>query len=556
VKAARRLFYVIITTAIMFEELPDARDSLGFIGWYVHADLKSWTPISLAVPPLMIALFSCVLLGLNRSLRERREYPYQGGQLNIPILCFAAAVAIGIVQGMIHVGFDEKTMYFEVRGFLVLVVAYFLAGLLLRDERHFDGLIWSVLIGCTWLALENLYRALYVVGVEAIGTSDNTFDHVDSVVLGFGCVICLGLLVFKGKQAQQRVSIAVFPLYIVCMAVMQRRAAWPVVGVGLIVLALAMYRARPKMFWRVVPAAALLAALYLGAFWSNTSIIGQPARAIRSQFQPDQRDFASNLYREIEHADILANIATSRYLGLGFGQQFVFYYRLPNLDWWSFWHYTPHDSVLWLWMDGGIPVFGAFMWLTGSALFYGGQELTRRQEAWSLAEQWHTWRKKGRSRPGAYETERAAEIGSRTATARETSGPAVPNRQRAVLSKAQERPVALPHGSPTVLLEAGMALVVMQIIFSYVDLGLTSLRDLLLLGVMFGVIGHAYLARPTPMRRLRPRGSRRRTQDVERGAPPEPATLLPVSVPSGDSRDLVSALAARGDRRYSILQHG
>lgn len=523
-KAARRLFYILITAAIMFEELPDGRDSLGFIGWYVHADLKSWLPINTPLTPLQLGIFACILLWLNRARREQREYPFRTGVFTAAVLCFGAAVVLGILRGMSQPGFNQTFMYFEVRGFLMLVLVYFVTGMLLRDERDFDAVIWCVLLGCSWLALENLYRVYFVVGMD--GVTDGTFDHVDSVVLAFGCVVCLGLLVFKGKRAQQRVAMVAFPLYVFSMAVMQRRAAWPVVGVGLIVLALAMYRARPKMFWRFVPVSAVLITLYLGAFWGNTSVIGQPARAIRSEFSPDPRDAASNLYRLTERADILANIATSRFLGLGFGQQFIFYYPLPNLDWWAFWHYTPHDELLWLWMDGGVATFGTYMWLSGSALFGGGQELTRRQEAWSLAEGLRTLRKKSRGRGAAARRASAkAEAKAEAAAARVSEAAKAAAAEAATTTRAGRRgrrrraaddtagqPLALPYGSPTVLLVAGMALVAMQITFSYVDLGLTSMRDLLLVGMALGIVGHAYVVRPRPPRRPRLRRRSRRSQ--------------------------------------------
>jgi hypothetical protein len=90
--------------------------------------------------------------------------------------------------------------------------------------------------------------------------------------------------------------------------------------------------------------------------------------------------------------------------------------------------------------------------------------------------------------------------------------PAQARRTRGKLSKADAQPVALPYGGPTVLLVAGMSLLVMQVTYSYVDLGLTSMRDMLLLGVMLGVIGHAHLVRSKP-----PRRSPARRRRVPRG---------------------------------------
>ena len=153
-----------------------------------------------------------------------------------------------------------------------------------------------------------------------------------------------------------------------------------------------------------------------------------PARAITSQINPDPRDQQSDQYRILEKEDISLNIESHPITGLGFGQPFAFIVPLPTISGWPFWHYTPHNEILWVWMDMGIAGFMIFWWVMGSGLYRGGRLI----QALSAA-------------------------GDAKARA---------------------------------LMAASVCLIVMQITVSYVDLGLTSDRAMLLLGVVFGLIGH------------------------------------------------------------------
>jgi O-antigen ligase len=55
-------------------------------------------------------------------------------------------------------------------------------------------------------------------------------------------------------------------------------------------------------------------------YWNHTTgLTGELVRPIRSMFVPDQRDYLSNIYRVAEDANILANFRTSPLFGIGLG---------------------------------------------------------------------------------------------------------------------------------------------------------------------------------------------------------------------------------------------
>jgi hypothetical protein len=109
-------------------------------------------------------------------------------------------------------------------------------------------------------------------------------------------------------------------------------------------------------------------AIYMPIFWNNTSMLGQPARAVRSLSSPDPRDAGSNLYRDLELINVRTTIKANGLLGVGFGNQFYFVVNMPDLSWWPFWHYEPHHNILWIWLKMGAIGFIVFFTLMGSGL--------------------------------------------------------------------------------------------------------------------------------------------------------------------------------------------
>jgi hypothetical protein len=479
---------LVLTLALMLESLPFSSDAFAQLGWYLHQDIKKWLPIGLPFSLVELLLLIALALWLFRGRRDRRAAPFQPGRLMGPIVAFTLALAFGVLWGLARGGDNLTYALFEIRGLVFVVFAYVLVGMLFRDDHDLDLLVWCVLLACTVLAAQDLYRYYFVA--NRIISTDLLFEHEDSLILGFGAILCLALLAFKGTRAQRRASVFLFPLILICLAVMRRRAAWPVLLIGLVILAILLLRARPKVFWRVVPIVAVLGVVYLATFWNAAGTLGQPARAIRSQISPDPRDANSDLYRQSEHYDIIANIRSSRVLGLGFGQPYIFYVGLPDLSFWPFWHYESHNSVLWLWMDGGMPAFFTFMWLAGSALAAGGQEFDAQIDAGSLAQ--------SRARPRANRPlpSKRAQDGRRIAGA--VAHGAVQPAPFATGRRADRRGERDPagqsryRGAGTALLAACACFIPMQMVYSYVDLGLVNPRDMLLYGVALGILGRSF----------------------------------------------------------------
>jgi hypothetical protein len=528
-KIIRRALYVVLTLSMMCEELLLGNDPVAQVGWYLQRDLKSWTPIPVAFNLIELALITLGIAAWMARPKARRRAKSDGdnalrGRITTPLLVLAGALVLSILWGMVRPSGgpgltipDTQNLtfaLFEVRALGTMIFAYFLVGLVLRDEGDLGRLVWCVLIASTWLVLDDSLRSLFILKPSGIKDLAYSYDHVDAVVLVFGAILCASLLAFGGSRAQRRYSLVLLPGILVTLQLMERRASFAILAIGMVVLVVMLYRLRPKLFWRVVPATLVIASFYLAVFWNNGSTLGQPARAFRSLISPDPRDAASNDYRQVEHDNLVWNINGSPVMGLGFGRPYVFREPLANLSFWPFWHYEAHNAVLWLWMDGGLPTFFAFWWAMGAGMYWGGQELSKRRDDWMEGQADRVTGPRDDATASGSAQSRATATTPAGATARlkttasdtarrvrGTGGPATtavrtPSRRLVLrrLARAGLPRFSGTQGAALALLVAGVCQIVMQVAYSYVDLGLISGRDMLLVGVILGVRGGARAA--------------------------------------------------------------
>jgi hypothetical protein len=511
-----------------------------------------WKDIRIVVSPLELLLIIIAIAIVVRTRIAGQPIKLTLGSLRTPLLVFAGCVAFGLVNGLTH-GAQFNIALWEVRGFLMLVSVFFLASVLIREEAHVNQLIWTVLIAATGLALENTLRWLFIVRFLNYA-DDLAYDHIDAMVLGFTAILCLSLLLIGGTRSQRAYAIFLLPLLIFVIEVMRRRAAFAILLVGLAIFFLLLFRLRPQLTWKILIPVFLLTGMYLAVFWNNTSALGQPARALRSQIDPDPRDAQSNLYRVLEKLDIIGNIQSSPFIGIGFGspyeQRFMLLYASSVGAGWPFFTYTTHNNILWIWMKDGAFGFIAFWWLLGSGVFEGSRALETQREHWELVAALRSLLRS--TRRGRRQMRRSRDLlrskAARLAALAYAQGRSAREETRRSARGAQaKRSHDLAWNVPTwersdelrtrtarrsgavAALIAAICLIPMQVSFSYVDMGLNSGRDLLLFGLALALISHAQtilgLNKETASTKAaRPRAAARTTHPPR---PPAPQAWTP-----------------------------
>ncbi len=182
-----------------------------------HNDISSWTPFHIIVTVLELCVVAVALIWVSTrrppTVSERRLRVTN--TLLVPIAAFGALLVVGILNGFVQGGSNMTTALWEVRGFAMLIAIYALTSVLVRSDDAVNDLVAVTFIAATVLAVENIYRWYFIL--HRIVADDLAYDHVDSVVLVFAVLVCLGVLTFGGRRWQRRYALVLLPLLILCL---------------------------------------------------------------------------------------------------------------------------------------------------------------------------------------------------------------------------------------------------------------------------------------------------------------------------------------------------
>lgn len=281
------------------------------------------------------------------------------GPLFAALAAFTGFVVFGFIVGVAGGG-DLRIALFEGRAMFIVLPVYALI-VNLCDRRSLRLLTWTAVAAIFVNALLALSFLSSRSTVE-LETAQALGEH--SAATQWNVIILLTVLLLlysAGTRAGRMVLLVMcIPTVMVYLASQRRSAvAGLVIAFGFVALSL-WWRNRAR-FLAVVPMVSLMTLGYTLALWNNTSAAGFPAQAIKSIVAADQSteaDRSSDAYRAIENFDINFTIQQSPFTGLGFGQRFYRPYPLPDISFFEFYEYIPHNSFMWIWIKMG---FGGFL---------------------------------------------------------------------------------------------------------------------------------------------------------------------------------------------------
>lgn len=262
-------------------------------------------------------------------------------------------LVIGMASG-IAAGGAVNLAYHEARGLLFGSLAFFVVWRTGGLERRLAAR-WFVAVTAL-LGVSVLYRfGVDLRGGAAGPPKEFWFGHETGLFLAAGALLGVLLLTRVTSHRGRALLVLYVLLMVAAMLMTGRRSAILVAGAGLITVAWLVYPQRPALLTFVAAGTIVAGAFYLNAFWdSQAGPVAEPARAVRSQVDPDARDASSDAYRETERSNIQRTLREDPLLGVGFGRPFTEYEELPDLDFWPLQLYTPHQNLLWLWLKMGI----------------------------------------------------------------------------------------------------------------------------------------------------------------------------------------------------------
>jgi len=377
------------------------------------------TPVELLI---LWTTFSAFL----RTLGQERQG--SDGLVLTALVTFLVLLLLGVLNG-VSKGGNFTIALWEVRAMLCILPVMLATNWLIRDRGQLKRLAIISVVVLVLMTVEAFWRYMtYVRPGTFSGVLEFAFGHETSVLVGLLMILCAAWSLWGPNRKQRLIALALALAAGVVEMTMRRRAGLIGAEVGLLTLGILLLIKDYRRFLIIAPIFLIVASAYLSFFWNSTKSVGEPARAFRTVFDSGStapRDQASDEYRRAEKLSVWANIHAKPIDGIGFGVVYAKPYPFWNLSgFWPFWEYIPHNTILWLWMKGGVVTFLAFWFLLGAAIV---------------------------------------------------------------------RMVAICRSTTDhflVATSAGIAAFFpMLVLFSYVDLGLTNVRLMILVGVCFGLIG-------------------------------------------------------------------
>lgn len=324
-------------------------------------------------------LYLMITLGswFARVIAGRQLLSIRVGKLFWPAITFTVLVVISLFYGLSRGG-DTTIALWEMRSITYVPIVILLVTNLIRTRSQLNTLIWWMLAGLLVDAAFGFYFTATTLQF-AFGSVNEIAEHPLSVQFNAIFTLMIGVWLFRGSRNKRILLPLLVPLLIVPYLANNRRSAYITLVVALAVLALIMFWRNRRLFFAIVPAAALLGAVYLGVFWNSSGGIAAPAAAIRSAIAPAEgsRDDSSNAYRYYENINTMFTIKTSPITGIGFGNKFIIIVNMADISSFEWWEYITHNSIMWIWMKAGLFGFLALLYLIGRSMALGSWLLLR-----------------------------------------------------------------------------------------------------------------------------------------------------------------------------------
>jgi hypothetical protein len=316
---------------------------------------------------VVLVLFSWLIRGV-----VRRKLDFYRGPLFWPAVVFMFFVALGMIYG-VSTGGNFNIALWEARPLFYLFVLLILTSNLLETRQHIRWLMWAAMIGLFIEGVNGAYIYLVVLNGNLAG-SEAIAEHTASSHMNTVFVLAMTIWMYKSPPGMRLGMLIIVPFVLLTYLANQRRASFVGLAAAIVLIFLVLYLDNRKAFWIIFPPLAVIAMLYMGAFWNSTGALGLPARSVKSALFPNQitaRDQASNVYRIIENINTGFTIHQKPLTGVGFGQKFYIIIPLPDISFFEWWEYFPHNSIIWIWLKTGVGGFIAMLYLLGTAIMTG-----------------------------------------------------------------------------------------------------------------------------------------------------------------------------------------
>ncbi len=365
--------YLVIFFALVGDPVLDP--SYPFIKNLSSAESIFFIRDSLIFSPMEIYLVLIFLSWIIGGLLKK-DLKFYKGSLMIPATVFIFFITTGLAYGL-YKGSDSTIALWEVRPMYHLFALILLTSNLFTRREHFLHLfLWSSLA----IVIECVVGAFFVLTAlqGQVTALEAITDHPAAIQMNTIFVLFIAFWLYRTAPLGRLAILLVLPVVFIAYIADQRRAAFISLAVALLIFAVLLFYENKRLFLLLIPAVFVVGIVYTGIFWNSGSAAAFPVRALKSVLLPSQateRDQSSNYYRLIENANTSFTIHQRPITGVGFGNPFYVIYNLPDISWFTWWQYFPHNSIIYIWVKAGAFAFLSLLYLVGVSLLTGAQAI-------------------------------------------------------------------------------------------------------------------------------------------------------------------------------------
>jgi O-antigen ligase len=323
---------------------------------------------------LLVAV--CLIKGILE-----RKWKFYTGELFLPTVILLFFIFFGFIFGKINGG-NTNIALWEIRPFFHMALMFFCVSNLFDRKEHYNHFMAFAVLGILIKSLISSDYYLFVMGGNHTGF-DSFTDHAASIQINSVFVLLLASWIYSKSLLKKFGLFVLFPPLVLVYLVSQRRAAFATLALAIVFLAVLLFLHNRRLFWFIIPASAVVVIVFVAAFWNANGMLGLPARTIKSVFALDTastRDQSSSEYRVIENINTGYTIEQTPLTGVGFGNKFFVIIPLPDISFYEWWNYFPHNSIIYIWVKTGIGGFIAMLFLFGSTIILGTRVINRTQD--------------------------------------------------------------------------------------------------------------------------------------------------------------------------------
>ncbi len=332
---------------------------------------------AIIISPLEMLIALTFLGWIGRDALQRK-INFRTTALFWPAMVFLGFMIVGLIYGL-GTGGNLNIAMWELRPIIYLIAMIVLASNLLEERQQVINLIWFAMAALLIEGLIGTYTYLFVLKGELSGVNSMT-DHSAALHLNTVFIFAIAGLFYGISPGKQLVLLLMVPPVLLTFIAAQRRAAILTLLIALGLMFLLLLLEKRHIIWVAIPPLVVMFLIYLVLFWNQEGVSGMAAQAIKSVIAPEQANIAdqsSNVYREIENFNLTYTLHRHPLTGVGFGQTFEVIVPLPDISFFTWWNYLPHNSIVYIWLKGGIGGFVSMLFLVSMAISLGARAVRR-----------------------------------------------------------------------------------------------------------------------------------------------------------------------------------